>query len=136
VDARSRHGLLVGAFRIQRVDTGQVAQQVRTELTRMVDDGGPLAEQARVALGDGPMEERLAAAIRALAEHRGSDSSTCPSDAARAVGGQNWRALMTYARDLARDLARAGEVEITQRGKVLDPDSDWHGPIRIRTVCD
>jgi Protein of unknown function (DUF3253) len=114
--------------------TGQVVPRVRAELSRVAADGGPFAERAEVALGDGPVEQRLAAAIRALAEHRGPDSSTCPSDAARAVGGENWRDLMVDARNLARDLARSGDVEITQRGKLLDPDSDWHGPIRIRTV--
>jgi hypothetical protein len=39
---------------------------------------------------------------------------------------------MDDARDIARDLARAGEVEITQKGEVLDPDATWRGPIRIR----
>ncbi|CAN5768674.1 hypothetical protein BH10ACT9_BH10ACT9_03070 [soil metagenome] len=114
--------------------TGQVVTRVRAELSRVAADGGRCAERAEIALGEGPVEQRLAAAICALAEHRGPDSSTCPSDAARAVGGENWRDLMADARDLARDLARTGEVEITQRGKVLDPDSDWHGPIRIRIV--
>ncbi len=84
------------------------------------------------ALGDGPVERRLRAAMCALARHRGSDSSTCPSDAARAVGGDNWRELMAGARDIARDLASSGDVEITQRGEVLDPDATWRGPIRIR----
>ncbi|MBM7772467.1 hypothetical protein JOD54_002671 [Actinokineospora baliensis] len=59
------------------------------------------------------------------------DSSTCPSDAARAVT-DDWRPLLPRARELARDLARAGEVRLTQRGAVLDPDGQWRGPIRIR----
>ncbi len=58
--------------------------------------------------------------------------SICPSDAARAVGGDNWRDLMDQARDVARELAKAGEVVITQGGDVLDPDATWRGPIRIR----
>jgi len=29
-------------------------------------------------------------------------------------------------------MARDGEVEITQRGVVLDPDAVWRGPIRVR----
>ena len=36
------------------------------------------------------------------------------------------------ARDIARELARLGHVEITQKGDVLDPDATWRGPIRIR----
>lgn len=113
--------------------TGPVAQQVRAELNRVAHNDGPGAEQARIALGDGPLAQRLKAAIQALAEHRGANSSTCPSDAARAVGGETWRDLMTDARDLARELAQSGVVEITQRGEVLDPHGDWRGPIRIRT---
>lgn len=72
--------------------------------------------------------------MRAFASHRGPDSSTCPSDAARAIGGENWRDLMPDAREIARELAKSGDVEITQRGKVLDADGDWRGPIRIRTA--
>ena len=60
--------------------------------------------------------------------------SICPSEAARAVGGDNWRTLMEPAREAARQLARAGEVEITQRGVVLDPDGIFRGPIRIRST--
>lgn len=108
-------------------------QQVHTELTRIADGGGPGAAAARTALDDGPLARRLRAAIRALAEHRGPNSSTCPSDAARAVGGENWRESMDQARELARELARAGEVEITQGGEVVDPQGDWRGPVRIRT---
>lgn len=76
--------------------------------------------------------ERLRAAILTMARQRGPASSICPSDAARAVGGDGWRDLMDDARDVARDLARDGQVEITQRGTALDPDATWRGPIRIR----
>ncbi|VCT93202.1 hypothetical protein MHAS_04941 [Mycolicibacterium hassiacum DSM 44199] len=78
------------------------------------------------------VSERLHAAILRLARARGPDKTICPSDAARAVGGDDWRELMDDAREAARDLARRGEVELTQRGEVLDPDGTWRGPIRIR----
>ena len=78
------------------------------------------------------MNQRLRAAILDLARERGRDKTICPSDAARAVGGENWRDLMDDARDIARDLARSGDVEISQKGEVLDPDATWRGPIRIR----
>ena len=56
----------------------------------------------------------------------------CPSDAARAVGTEDgWRDLMEPARRAARRLVAAGEVEITQGGRVVDP-STAKGPIRIR----
>lgn len=76
----------------------------------------------------------LRATILDLARERGPDKTICPSDAARAVDPQNWRNLMDDARDIARDLARSGEVEITQKGEVLDPDAPWRGPIRIRAT--
>jgi hypothetical protein len=79
-------------------------------------------------------DEKLRGAILALARERGPDKTICPSDAARAVGGDDWRDLMDAARDTARDLARAGDVEITQKGHVLDPDAAWRGPIRIRAT--
>ena len=40
--------------------------------------------------------------------------------------------ILTLARAVARDLAKAGEVDIMQRGEVIDPDAQWRGPIRIR----
>ena len=77
-------------------------------------------------------QERLRASILELARRRGPSSSICPSDAARAVGGEHWRDLMDQARDAARELAKEGEVVITQGGDVLDPNATWRGPIRIR----
>ena len=77
-------------------------------------------------------EQRLRDTILELARERGPSSSICPSDAARAVGGENWRDLMDDARDAARELARAGEVVITRGDDVLDPDGTWRGPVRIR----
>lgn len=107
---------------------------MRAELGRVSSGGGRGAEHAEIALGDGPMRQRLESSIRALAEHRGPSSSICPSDAARAVGGDNWRESMDDAREAARRLARSGDVEITQRGEVVDPDGEWSGPIRIRST--
>ena len=79
-------------------------------------------------------DERLKSAILDLARQRGPTKSICPSDAARAVGGDDWPDLMDDARAIARDLARNGDVEITQKGEVLDPDAQWRGPIRIRAT--
>ncbi|MGE2714267.1 DUF3253 domain-containing protein [Mycolicibacterium litorale] len=78
----------------------------------------------------------LRAAILRMTRERGPQSSICPSDAARAVGGEGWRELMDAAREAARELARAGDVEITQKGEVVEPDATWRGPIRIRARDD
>lgn len=80
------------------------------------------------------MNQELRAAILALARERGPAKTICPSDAARAVGGPQWRDLMDDARTEARELARCGDVEISQRGEVLDPDAPWRGPVRIRAT--
>ena len=57
--------------------------------------------------------------------------SICPSEAARRVGGDDWRRLMEPARQAARRLVARGEVDILQRGRVVDP-STAKGPIRLR----
>jgi nucleoid-associated protein YgaU len=66
---------------------------------------------------------------------RARDATICPSEAARAVaaaeGSDDWRVLMEPARAAARRLVAAGDVEITQRGAVVDP-STAKGPIRVR----
>ncbi|WP_413354665.1 DUF3253 domain-containing protein [Microbacterium sp. 1P06AB] len=78
-----------------------------------------------------PVDEKLTASIRELLDARAASATICPSEAARAVGGEEWRDLMEPARRAARRLVAEGEVEITQRGQVVDP-STAKGPIRIR----
>ena len=77
------------------------------------------------------IDERLEQAIVRLLDGRSRDSSICPSEAARAVGGDEWQDLMEPARMAARRLVARGMVEITQGGRVVDP-SRAKGPIRIR----
>ncbi|PRY11832.1 DUF2256 and DUF3253 domain-containing protein [Kineococcus rhizosphaerae] len=69
--------------------------------------------------------------LRRLLTQRGASKTVCPSEVARAVGGEDWRELMEPARSAARRLVAAGEAEITQGGKVVDP-STAKGPIRVR----
>lgn len=76
---------------------------------------------------DRALEHRIRTDLAAAA----LTSTICPSQAAREVGGENWRELMVPARMAARRLVAAGEVEITQSGRVVDP-STARGPIRIR----
>lgn len=70
-----------------------------------------------------------AAILDLLGDRRGA--TICPSEAARAVGGDDWRPLMEPARRAARRLVAAGRLEITQGGRVVDP-STAKGPIRLR----
>ena len=84
--------------------------------------------------GVSEVDRRLEAAITDLLSKRARTSTICPSDAARAVGGdreERWRDLMEPARRAARRLVARGEVEITQGGRVVDP-STAKGAIRIR----
>ncbi|WP_285242438.1 DUF3253 domain-containing protein [Pseudarthrobacter sp. fls2-241-R2A-127] len=81
--------------------------------------------------GPSSVDGELEASILELLASRAATSSICPSDAARAVGGADWRGLMEAARQAARRLVDAGEVEITQGGAVVDP-AGAKGPIRIR----
>ncbi len=78
-----------------------------------------------------PVDIELTEAIRHLLSQRAASATICPSEAARQVGGDEWRDLMEPARRAARRLVADGEVEITQRGVVVDP-STAKGPIRIR----
>jgi len=92
-------------------------------------------------------DEHLESAILDLLAERARGATICLSEAARlvaaadtptdrAAGGEDsWRALMEPARMAARRLVARGEVEITQRGRVVDP-STAKGPIRIRRRND
>lgn len=79
----------------------------------------------------GGEDDPLEAAIIALLEARTTGSTICPSEAARAVYGADWRPRMETTREAARRLAHAGRIEITQRGKPVDA-RDFRGPIRLR----
>jgi hypothetical protein len=74
---------------------------------------------------------RLEQTILDLLSRRAPTSTICPSDAARAVGSEEWRDLMAPARAAAARLVERGEVEVTQGGVVVDV-SAARGPVRIR----
>jgi hypothetical protein len=79
----------------------------------------------------------LRAAILDLTIARGPDRSICPSEAARAVAGEDgdWRALMNDTRAVAADLVAHGLIVVTQRGHIVDP-ATARGPIRLRQRLD
>ncbi|MFW5472493.1 DUF3253 domain-containing protein [Knoellia sp. CPCC 206450] len=65
-------------------------------------------------------------ATRALAAAGGHDDH-------EPEGDEPWRDLMEHARRAARRLVDAGEVEVLQQGRVVDPSTAM-GPIRIRRL--
>ena len=144
------HHIVVNGRKWRATDTG-IPEALRTELVaelmsarRAVRSEGQSArarvQDAKVALGERgepwwetPTEDGLrareAATIRTLLRHR-AGKTICPSDVARALGGDNWRELMPQVRDVARDMAGTGEVVVTQKGETVDP-STARGPIRL-----
>lgn len=81
-----------------------------------------------------PDPERIAEAIDALLAARSADASICPSEVARRLSPDDWRVLMPRVREVAFDMARAGRVRITQRGRAVDPVEPVGGPIRLRSA--
>lgn len=83
------------------------------------------------------VDHALQSAIATLLDERAIGATICPSEAARlvarnqGVADDGWVDLMEPARAAARRLVAAGEVEIVQRGRVVDP-STAKGAIRIR----
>lgn len=143
------HFVVVDGRRWRATDPS-IPEALRAELVatlmaarRAVRGGAPrdAVQDAKVALGergepwweeptsDG-RRERLAATIRSLLRHRAPEATICPSDAARAVGGAAWRALVPEAREVAAQLRADGIVRTTQRGEDVDP-RQARGPIRI-----
>ena len=71
-------------------------------------------------------------AILGLLARRAPGRTICPSEAARVLGGdEDFRPYMDPVRAAARELVARGELEVTQRGEVVDPDRA-RGPIRLR----
>lgn len=70
--------------------------------------------------------------LRMVAE-RGEGKTICPSEAARAVAGDQpdeWGALMQPIRRIAVRLAKTGQLVIYRKGKQADPD-DFKGIYRL-----
>ena len=79
-----------------------------------------------------PASERIEATIAELLAARAPGRTICPSEAARALAGEDdFRPLMDAVRARAAQMAWRGELEVTQRGVVVDPLTA-RGPIRLR----
>lgn len=64
-------------------------------------------------------------------QQRGLEKTICPSEAAKDLGGEEWRELMPVVRQVGALLAEEGMIVATQRGQVVDPIVA-KGPIRYR----
>lgn len=92
--------------------------------------------------------DELMAARRAVGAAKRADDPTSEAEArdrvqaakvalgerGEPVGGETWRDDMDLARDVVRGLARAGAVEVLQRGEPVPAEADWKGPIRVRAT--
>lgn len=77
--------------------------------------------------------ETLEATLLKLAAERGPGKTICPSDAARALGGDHpdgWGPLMQPIRRAAVKLMKEGRLVITRKGRPVDPD-DFRGVYRL-----
>lgn len=76
-------------------------------------------------------QEVIEKVILNLATARGTSKTICPSEVAREMFGENWRAEMQNVRDAAFHLEAKNEIIIMQKGQKVDP-KEVKGPIRIR----
>ncbi|MEJ7876317.1 MAG: DUF3253 domain-containing protein [Solirubrobacterales bacterium] len=75
--------------------------------------------------------DRARESILALLDARELGKTICPSEAARAIGGEEFHDLMPTVRSAAAELVEEGMIDVTQGGHVVDPGSA-RGPIRLR----
>lgn len=69
--------------------------------------------------------------ILALTTERGPEKSICPTDAARAFAGDDWRRVLGEVRKTAVRLALDGRIVITRKGKPVDP-LNFKGVYRLK----
>lgn len=95
-------------------------------------DPGPRVAAADLH-DDDPLAQRLRGCVLDLLDQRGPGVSICPSEAARKLAtevGGDWQELMRMVRVVAADLARRGEIEVTQSGQRVDI-ALARGPVRL-----
>lgn len=116
---------LMEARRLVREDPGSARPRVQDAKVALGERGSPWWE----APDEAALRDRIAATVRALLRHRGG-RTICPSDAARVVGGTDWRDHMGMVRSVAGELAAAKVLVVTQRGEPVDL-ADASGPVRL-----
>jgi len=79
-----------------------------------------------------PDPSKVEKTILDLLRRRGPDKTICPSEAARILAGaEDFRPLMRPVREAVGAMAARGELEVTENGRVVDPDRA-RGAIRLR----
>src|SRR5687768_5047959 len=77
----------------------------------------PLARgDLRVVSDARAIEEKMLALVTARAP-----KTVCPSEVARALSDDDWRALLPAVREVATRLWKSRAIEVTQRGVPVDP---------------
>ena len=79
-----------------------------------------------------PTAADIAHAIVELLKRHDGSSSICPSEVARRLWPQDWRAHMSDVREGALAQLREGRLLITLGGQVVDAEQPLRGAIRLR----
>ncbi|GAA5226049.1 DUF3253 domain-containing protein [Paeniglutamicibacter antarcticus] len=118
---------LMSARRAVKTSESDARARVNDAKVALGERGQPWWETRDLAAFD----ERISATIRALLRKR-IDSSICPSDVARILGGEDdaWREDMGDVRRVAAGMASRGEIVATQKGIEVEADT-VSGPIRL-----
>lgn len=82
------------------------------------------------SLGIRPIDRRIERTIVAHLSARARHHTVCPSEVAR-LSFDDWQPRMEQVRRAARRLVARGQLEIVQKGQIVDP-STARGPIRLR----
>lgn len=82
-----------------------------------------------------PPERLVASTIRKLLQTRGAGKTICPSEVARAIDPERFRALMPSVRAVVAKLVAANELVVTQKGKVVDL-AIARGPVRVASAVE
>jgi hypothetical protein len=77
-----------------------------------------------------PSESEVRDEILRLLLLVGREASICPSEVARSLR-PHWRQWMPLVREIAAELVRDEEIEVLQKGEVVDIET-VRGPIRLR----
>ena len=118
-------GSLMAARRAVRAEGDAARHRVHDAKLALGERGEPWWEEPTPQ----GLATRAAATARALLRGRDVDSSLCPSEVARVVGGSRWRDRMDAVRAVAFDLAESGELRVLQGGRPVERGAG--GPIRI-----